>query len=62
MTTPSNQLRAIKRLRVSDGIDWTDAHDIAVWVALAGANFEMLQFSDKTLERIAEIYRKHYED
>ncbi|MES3022761.1 MAG: hypothetical protein V4857_14385 [Pseudomonadota bacterium] len=62
MTTPSNQLKAIKRLCVSDGISWTDAHDIGMWVLLAGANFEMLQFSDKTLERIAALYHKHFEE
>jgi hypothetical protein len=63
MQTPSNKLRAIMRLRMeADGITWIDARDINMWVLLAGANFEMDQFSDKTLERIAAIYQKHFEE
>jgi hypothetical protein len=60
MTTPANQLRAIKRLRLSDGLSWGDQHDVALWVTMAGRNFEMVQFSDKTLERIAALYTQYF--
>jgi hypothetical protein len=60
MTCPSNQLKAIKRLRLSDGLTFGDAHDIAMWSVMAGVNFEMAQFSDKTLERIAAIYNQYF--
>lgn len=60
--SPGCKLKAIKRLRLTDGLGWEDAHDIAQWVAMAGAQFEMGQFSEKTLERIDSIYQQYFED
>jgi hypothetical protein len=61
--TPMGQkLQAIQRLRLTDGLAFDDAKDILMWCALAGNNFEMAQFSDKTLERIESIFNQYFKE
>jgi hypothetical protein len=54
------QLQAIQRLRLTDGLCWTDAHDIAMWCTLCGRNYETAQLSDKSIERITAIYNQYF--
>lgn len=56
----STKLRAISHLGLTDGLNWQDQHDIAMWVALCGRNFETAQLSDLSLERIATIYNQYF--
>jgi hypothetical protein len=55
-------LRALKRLRLTDGISAAEAHDIGLWAALAGPMNDTSVLSDKTNERIAAIYNRYYEE
>ncbi len=54
------QLQAIQRLRLTDGLSWADAHDIAMWCALCGRHYETAQLSDKSIERITSIYNQYF--
>jgi hypothetical protein len=47
---------------LTDGLAFADAKDILMWCALAGNNFEMAQFSDKTLERIESIFNQYFKE
>jgi len=60
MASVRNQLIAIKRLRLSDGLTWQQAHDIRLWDGLCGAQHDVSVLSDKTAENIAAIYRQFY--
>lgn len=56
------KLKAIQRLRLSDGLSWQDSKDILMWCALAGRNYETAQFSDLTLERIESIFNQYFKE
>ncbi len=58
----AHKLKAIKGLRLTDGLSWSDAHDIAMWVLLAGAHCNTSVLSDKTIERIECIFHQHFEE
>ena len=60
--SPQNKLRAIKRLRMSDGLSFIDAHDISLWVGMAGPENDVSKLNDKIIERINDIYLRYYED
>lgn len=60
VTPEGKKLQAIQRLRLTDGLSWKDSKDILMWCALAGCNYEMAQFSDRTLERIDQIYNEYF--
>lgn len=56
-----NQLRAIYKLSQKE-LGHEDYTDVTAWAERAGPEFDTTLLQEKSRERIAAIYKKHYED
>lgn len=59
--TDGDKLLAINRLKIEDGLNYADHHDIGIWCDLCGAHFDTTVLSEKSKERIRAIFDKFYE-
>lgn len=58
--TPGDQLKAISRLSMKDGLNYADHRDIGLWCDKAGEHFDFTVLSDKSIERIRAIFDRFF--
>lgn len=58
--TPGDQLKAISRLTMHDGLNYADYRDIGMWRDLAGPHWDFTVLSEKTCERIKAIFERFF--
>lgn len=58
--TVGDQLKAIARLKLSDGLDYADYHDVGVWCDICGPHYDTTLISDKSHERIRAIFLRFF--
>ncbi len=58
--TPGDQLKAISRLTMGDGLNYADHCDIGQWIEKAGPHFDFTVLSEKSIERIRAIFDRFF--